>query len=551
MLMSEAGGRPETAPQTTTCVRGTGSVVLVGFQEQENLGLGYLAATLRREGRAVTIVDFQEDHKTILAVIRRERPIVVGFSLIFQFYVHRFGELIRYLRANGVDCHFTIGGHFPSLSYRHTLELIPELDSVVRFEGEATLVELVDTIEAGGDWRYLLGIAFLAGGEVVANELRPLVRDLDDLPYPERSYRPMAVLGRKALPILASRGCIRTCSFCSIHVFYRAAPGKVVRTRKPAEIVREMRMLYDERGISIFLFQDDDFPVFGTVWQRWTREFLAELYRAGLARKVIWKINCRADAVEPVLFAEMKEAGLYYVYMGLESGSEDGLDTLNKNITVAQNIRAVEVLKSLGLVYEFGFMLFDPSTTFGSVRDNVAFLRQIAGDGSASAAFCRMLPYDGTPIKDELAKAGRLKGDVCDPDYDYLDPRVDDYFAALTGLLRLTGWIHGNPGLSPQLKFAWNEYGIMERLFPALPDIQAYKAALKAVTASSNEMLFQVIEDISYAITEGRPHDWNSARLKDEGARFIDQFRRARDGFVLRNQSVFLEALAEREAVTA
>jgi anaerobic magnesium-protoporphyrin IX monomethyl ester cyclase len=309
--------------------------------------------------------------------------------------------------------------------------------------------------------------------------------------------------------------------------------------------------LHDERGISIFLFQDDDFPVFGTVWQRWTREFLAELYRAGLARKVIWKINCRADAVDPVLFAEMKEAGLYYVYMGLESGSEDGLDTLNKNITVAQNIRAVEVLKSLGLVYEFGFMLFDPSTSFDSVRDNVAFLRQIAGDGSASAAFCRMLPYDGTPIKDELKAAGRLKGDVCDPDYDYLDPRVDDYFAALTGLLRLTGWIHGNPGLSPQLKFAWNEYGIMERLFPALSDIQAYKAALKAVTAASNEMLFQVIEDISYAITEGRPHGWTSARLRDEGARFIGQFREARDGFVLRNQSVFLEALAERETVSA
>ena len=544
-------GRPGTEPQMMSHVRGTGRVVLVGFQEQENLGLGYLAATLRREGRTVTIVDFQEDHRAILEVIRREAPIVVGFSLIFQFYVHRFGELIRYLRANGIDCHFTIGGHFPSLSYQHALELIPELDSVVRFEGEATLVELVDTIEAGGDWRFLLGIAFKSGGEVIANALRPLVRDLDDLPYPERSYRPMAVLGRKALPILASRGCVRTCSFCSIHVFYRAAPGKVVRTRKPVEIVREMRMLHDEHGITVFLFQDDDFPLFGPVWQRWTREFIAELYRAGLARKMIWKINCRADAVDPVLFAEMKEAGLYYVYMGLESGSEDGLETLNKDITVAENLRAVEILKSLGLVYEFGFMLFDPSTTFDSVRDNVAFLRQIAGDGSASAAFCRMLPYDGTPIKDVLAKEGRLKGDVCDPDYDYLDPRVDDYFEALTGLLRLTGWIHGNPGLSPQLKFAWNEYGIMERLFPGLPDIQDYKTALKSVTAASNAMLFQVIEDISYAITEGRPHGWTSDRLRTEGAGFIAQFREARDGFVLRNRDVFRAALAEREAVSA
>jgi hypothetical protein len=87
----------------------------------------------------------------------------------------------------------------------------------------------------------------------------------------------------------------------------------------------------------------------------------------------------------------------------------------------------------------------------------------------------------------------------------------------------------------------------MERLFPGLPDIQDYKTALKAVTAASNAMLFQVIEDISYAITEGRPHGWTSDRLRNEGARFIDQFREARDGFVLRNQDVFRAALAERE----
>jgi radical SAM superfamily enzyme YgiQ (UPF0313 family) len=531
---------------------GTGGVVLVGFQEQENLGLGYLAAVLRHDGRPVTIADFQEEPAAILATIRREQPIVVGFSLIFQFYVHRFGDLIRYLRTNGVDCHFTIGGHFPSLSYQHALELIPELDSVVRFEGEMTLLALVDAVEAGEDWRALQGLAYAGADGPVANELRPLVRDLDDLPYPERSYRAMAVLGRRALPILASRGCVRTCSFCSIHVFYRAAPGKVVRTRKPVEIVREMRMLYDERGITIFLFQDDDFPLFGPVWQRWTRNFLEALRQADLAGKVIWKINCRADAVDPALFAEMKAAGLYYVYMGLESGSEDGLETLNKDITVAENLRAVEILKTLGIVYEFGFMLFDPSTTFESVRDNVAFLQRIAGDGSASAAFCRMLPYDGTPIKDTLAREGRLKGDVCDPDYDYLDTRVTDYFAALTGLLRLTGWIHGNPGLSPQLKFAWNEYGIMERLFPALPDIEDYKHQLMAVTAASNDMLFRVIADVSYAVTEGRPHGWTPERLRAEATRFLEQFRIARDGFVRRNQAIFLAprqdepALAER-----
>src|SRR5262249_52108006 len=150
--------------------------------------------------------------------------------------------------------------------------------------------------------------------------------------------------------------------------------------------------LYEERGASIFLFQDDDFPLFGVVWQRWANAFVDELWKSGLAGRVIWKINCRADAVDPELFASMRDAGMYLVYMGLESGSEDGLDTLNKEITVEQNLRAVEMLKGLGVAFEYGFMLLDPSSSFESVRQNLNFLRAIVGDGSTAATFCRMLP---------------------------------------------------------------------------------------------------------------------------------------------------------------
>jgi anaerobic magnesium-protoporphyrin IX monomethyl ester cyclase len=224
-------------------------------------------------------------------------------------------------------------------------ELLPELDSVVRFEGELTLLEMVDSLSTGKDWCQLQGLAYRHQEGVKATQLRPLIHDLDQLPYPERTLNRNAVLGRHATPLLASRGCARTCSFCSIHMFYRTAPGKVVRTRKPAEVVREMRFLLEEHGISIFLFQDDDFPLFGPAWQRWAREFVNELYRNHLPGRAVWKINCRADAVDPDLFVEMRRAGLYMVYMGLESGTEEGLKTLHKQITVEQNIRAVEILK--------------------------------------------------------------------------------------------------------------------------------------------------------------------------------------------------------------
>jgi radical SAM superfamily enzyme YgiQ (UPF0313 family) len=522
---------------------GRSDVILIGFQDHENLGIGYLASSMRKRGYSVSILDFKASFETTLATIRDAQPVLVGFSLIFQFYVRRFAELVHFLRANGVTCHFTIGGHFPSLSYEQTLKLIPELDSVVRFEGEATLAQLVEALDHGDDWRSLNGLAYRRGDEIVTNPLQSLIRDLDLLPYPERPNRPQAILGRRIALMLASRGCARTCSFCSIHVFYRSAPGKVVRTRKPIEVVREMLSLYRERQVSIFSFQDDDFPLFGSVWRRWTREFLVELRRCGLANRIIWKISCRADSVEEELFREMKEAGLYFVYIGIESGSEAGLEEFNKKTSVEKNLRAVEILKRLGLVCEYGFMMFSPSTTFASIKENVTFLRDVAGDGSTAISFCRMLPYDGTPIKESLARSGRLHGDVCSPDYDFLDPTVTEYFHLITNLLERVGWMDGEIGLSQQLKVAFNEAAVMQRLFPTLPDFPYYLERLRTIARESNEIIFSVVEDLMVFVTEGRLHNWTRERLRTAGYEFLAAFRCERDGFVSKHQQHFMSAL--------
>jgi anaerobic magnesium-protoporphyrin IX monomethyl ester cyclase len=523
------------------------AIVLIGFKRQGNLGLGYLASTLRARNYRVEILDFEDDFGSVLDSVIRLNPVIVGFSLIFQFYVFRFEELARRLREQGIHAHFTMGGHFPSLSYQHALELVPQLDSVVRFEGELTLLELADCITTGQDWRSVQGIAYRRESGTVTTPLRPLIHDLDEYPYPDREIQPHIILGRPVMQMLASRGCARTCSFCSIHMFYRSAPGKVVRTRKPAEIAREMKALHVSQGTTIFLFQDDDFPVFGPAWHRWAREFIAELYRVDLVGRVIWKINARADAIDPELFAEMRDAGMYLVYMGLESGSEEGLITLNKTITVQQNVRAVENLKQLGILFDFGFMLLDPSSTFGSVLENVAFLRKIVGDGYMAAEFCRMIPYDGTPIKDELAKQGRLRGDICNPDYDFLDPRLYDFYIAVNELLNITGWIHGLQALSPQLKFAWTELAVIERLFPSVPDLPNYKSMLRRITKASNEVLFDVVEDLVQAFLEDRPPRYAKEALQDQCRVFVRELLQERDAFVFQRQQFFLQELGVNE----
>lgn len=315
-----------------------------------------------------------------------------------------------------------------------------------------------------------------------------------------------------------------------------------MRTRKPAEVVKEMQFLLEEHGRSVFLFQDDDFPLFGPVWRRWATEFVNELHRNELVGRVAWKINCRADAVEPELFKRMHQAGLYMVYMGLESGTEEGLKTLHKQITVEQNIKAVGILKEIGIIFEFGFMLLDPSSTFDSVRANVRFLRTIAGDGRAAVTFGRMVPYDGTPIKDDLARAGRLKGDVCKPDYDFLDPRLDDFYREITHIIDVTGWTHGFTALSPQLNLGWNEVAIIQHLFPNVPGLEVYMETLRELTRDSNEALFRVIEETVDAFSDGarlRPAE----ELRSQCTGFVDRLLSNRNEFLLQNQDLLLEAL--------
>lgn len=526
-------------------------ILLIGFLHQGNLGLGYLSAVLRRKGYSVVVADIESDKEELAALARSIDPMIIGLSLIFQYYILNYAEIVAALRRVGLDAHITMGGHFASLSWEETLRLVPGLDSVVRFEGEETLLELADRIGAGQEWRDLEGIACLRDGVAVSNPLHHLLPDLDALPYPERNYEPQVIIGHRMFPLLASRGCARTCSFCSIHTFYRTAPGKVVRLRRPDLVADEMLYLHRERGATLFLFQDDDFPIFGPVWRRWAYRFVDELHARGLPGKILWKMNCRADAVEPELLAAMRDAGLYLVYMGLESGSEDGLATLNKKVTVEQNLRAVAMLKSLGLAYEFGFMLLDPSSTFESVEENLRFLEAITADGTNAAVFCRMLPYDGTPIKDQLAREGRLRGDVCDPDYDFLDPRLDGFYCDLNALLRMSGWIHGHDALSPSLNFAWSEMVIMRRLFPPLGGFGDYDQALRRITKAANALLFEIVRQFAAQHQGGPRATYDAGTIRARTAPLLAELIERRAALIEANHEAMLRVLDEIPLVQA
>jgi anaerobic magnesium-protoporphyrin IX monomethyl ester cyclase len=160
--------------------------------------------------------------------------------------------------------------------------------------------------------------------------------------------------------------------------------------------------------------------------------------------------------------------------------------------------------------------------------------------------FCRMIPYDGTPIKDELIRSGRLKGDVCNPGYDFLDPRLDNFYHSLTRVIDLTGWVHGYSSLSPKINVAWTEVAVLERLFSPLATMAAYKAALRKFTRESNDVLFQVVEDTAREFSDNVPNTWSKERLNQECNRFLSGLLQLRDNFILENQATLLRVLERR-----
>jgi len=526
-------------------------VLLIGYQDQGNLGMGYLASVLLQHGHSVELVDVRDGPNAIAARVRATRPLVVGFSLIFQFFLPQFRAVAARLRQDGTNAHLTIGGHYPSLCPDEVLAQMPELDSVARYEGELTLLDLVERLAAGDDWHGVPGLAFAGlpvlqdhgtgtAPAIAESSPRALIQDLDTLPYPFRPYDPQLILGFRTLPLLASRGCARRCSFCSIHTFYRTAPGKVVRVRAPENVVDEMKMLHDESGVRVFLFQDDDFPLWGRAGAKWVDRLRRLMQDAGLAQRVLWKISCRAEYVDPDLFAPLRDAGLFMVYMGIESGVDAGLEVLHKQLSVQQNLDGVRILKELGITFSYGFMLFDPSSTFESVRANIGFLRQIVGDGSAAALFCRMLPYGGTPIRDQLASEGRLKGDVTHPDYDFLDRRLNAYHALLDPAV--AHWVH-NDGVSHQINWAWDELGTVARLVPGLVGVADYDLALRSLTARSNEALFRLVEESSLAFEAGDLTGPDRAAARTSAGEMKQCLLDLRNAFVRRNADALLGAV--------
>ena len=480
----------------------TQPVVFVAFEQFDNLGVGYISSVLSGAGYESVVIDFKQEKWEILKTLKRIDPVIVGFAVIFQYHIYEFKELISFLRNEGLSCHFSAGGQYASLRYEDLFEIIPSIDSVVRFEGEYTFLDLVSCIYNGNNWKNISGIAYKNNGIIKVNPHRPVETDLDKFPIPKRSPLKEYALNKRFATILAGRGCVNDCSFCFLREYYLESSGPFRRLRKPEEVVREMEILYIESDCSVFLFQDDDFPVKYGRGREWIDRLCKELKNKKLNEKIMWKINCRPDEVDYDSFAMMKEHGLFLVFMGIEDGTDVGLTRLNKHMTVKKCKEGITILKKLDISIDYGFMLFQPSTTYSSIRENLNFLGEIWGDGFAPVTYLKMMPYCATPIERILRNEGRLKGIPGFYDYDFFDSSMNHYYAFTKDML--SSWLGDSDGLSNISKWARNYLSVFSHYFQKSPEIQIISNDIKAATSQSNLYLLDTLKSLAAIFESGR-----------------------------------------------
>jgi hypothetical protein len=305
---------------------------------------------------------------------------------------------------------------------------LPELDTVVRHEGEGTLVALLDRLGRNESLRGISGLVWRDKGEIVVEPARPPVADLDTLPVPRRKQESFMVAGVPIAFALTSRGCMGECAYCSIRAFGKDQGGRRLRFRRAETVADEIAQLYHERGVRVVLLQDDIFILPG---EKRTLDRVRSITRELRARKVdnlLFWIKGRPESITPRVVEAVREMGGVHVFLGIENASVDRLRYLGREHRPEDNERAITLCREGGVRPSFVLMMFDPDCTLSDVEANVTFAERHL---TIPWNLCRTEVYSGTRLLSRLSAQGRLEGDYRTYGYKMADTSCEILFRIL------------------------------------------------------------------------------------------------------------------------
>lgn len=355
------------------------------------LGLSYVAAACESAGAEVLFLDYivqKYTPKKLAQALKEFQPDAVGTTSVTMNFKQAM-ELLRDAAHICPDAVTMMGGPHVSFDIENTLKLYPELDLIVRGEGEETLMELVPLLDRPDKWETLQGLAFRKNGSVIQTPERPLIQDLDSLPLPARHLLPMSRYQALGFPvtIITSRGCPNSCIFC----LGRRMVGRKPRFRNPSLVVDEIEQIIS-LGMTRINIADDLF----TASKKRVTALCREILRRGI--RIEWSAFARVNTVNPDILAIMKKAGCNAVSFGIESGNPDMLKRVKKGITLEQARQAARWTKEAGMVAHASFMVGLPGETYQTMKET----RKFAESLDIEYGFHFLSPFPGTTIYEEI-----------------------------------------------------------------------------------------------------------------------------------------------------
>jgi radical SAM superfamily enzyme YgiQ (UPF0313 family) len=365
------------------------------------MGLFYIGAQLMEKGfdtEILNLADAGEDPAGVFKkVLETRKPDVIGFSVMNPN------------RWNAVDCAraarkihpgavLVFGGPAPTFLFDHLFSVCPEIDYIVKGEGEITFPELLAALETGEPVEDIQGLVMKRDGRIIETPPRPPLEDLDALVHPSTyfTFQHLAM----------SRGCPGACTFCGSPEFWG---NRQVRAHSPQWLAHEMEALA-KKGVTHFYISDDTF----TMDKPRVLEFCRLIIQKNLS--ITWNAISRVDCVDEDILGAMRKAGCIQISYGVESGSEKIRKALGKPIDREKIISAFALTKSYGILPRAYFICGSPGETKDTIRESMDLIHAIQPLG---AVFYMLVIFPGT----FLYRSAKQKGRVSD---DFWHQRVED-----------------------------------------------------------------------------------------------------------------------------
>ncbi len=392
------------------------------------LGMAYIAKVFESQNFDVKVIDcIAEDlnsyydigiEKDIVAqglsfsaICERITPDtnIIGFSIMFtnNWLLDRL--LINFIRLKFPNALLVAGGESISSMPEYALK-DSSLDICIVGEGEDTTATLAEAVKKNEDWKSLEGIAYIENGQFVQNKRRERIRDLNQIEFPAWHFFPLDIYFKEnvtwiptqklSLPILASRGCPYTCTFCSSPKMWTTK----YNLRDPQNIIEEMDFLNKAYGVTNF----ELFDLTAIISRPWILSFCKLLQAHHV--KYTWQMpaGTRSEALNDTVLTEMKKGGCTNVTFAPETGSAELIGIIGKKASPERMLSLMALSSKLDMYVFVNIMLGLPGETHKDVLKTIGYLYKAAKAGAHDIGGGMFMPYPGTALFDQLVAEKRI-----------------------------------------------------------------------------------------------------------------------------------------------